>query len=174
MAASEEVIGFAQLAAQKAADAKPTSIVAIDVSERLILTEVFLVISASSQPQMRAVVKAVDQAMDEAGVERKRREGFDAELHWVLLDYGDLIIHVQLDEDREFYALEKLWADCPQIDLGVELPSEAAGGLTSDSSNEPSTLDRLLAGEGTGPTGSDSGVEVSAKAADESTAGSEE
>ena len=53
----------------------------------------------------------------------------------MLLDYGDLIVHVQKDEDREFYALEKLWGDCPVVDLGIELESE-----------EPSTLDRLLAG----------------------------
>ena len=74
-------------------------------------------------------------ALHEAGLKRKRREGLDAEIHWVLLDYGDLIVHVQRDEDREFYALEKLWGDCPVVDLGIELESE-----------EPSTLDRLLAG----------------------------
>ncbi|MGO1591570.1 MAG: ribosome silencing factor [Ancrocorticia sp.] len=141
MAASEEIIELARGAATGAAEVKPTSVVAIDVSERLILTEVFLVISGESQPQLRAIVNAVDRAMHEAGEKVRRREGFDAEMHWVLLDYGDLIVHVQLEEDREFYALEKLWADCPQIDLGVDLRTDAVG-------DEPSTLDRLLGGSG--------------------------
>lgn len=135
MSASEEIKEFARKAAQAASDVKATSIVALDVSERLVVTEVFLVISGSSDPQLRAIVNGVERALHEVGLKRKRREGLDAEIHWVLLDYGDLIVHVQKDEDREFYALEKLWGDCPTIDLGIELESE-----------EPSTLDRLLAG----------------------------
>ncbi len=135
MSASEEIKEFAREAAQAASDVKATSIVALDVSERLVVTEVFLVISGSSDPQLRAIVNGVERALHEVGLKRKRREGLDAEIHWVLLDYGDLIVHVQKDEDREFYALEKLWGDCPTIDLGIELESE-----------EPSTLDRLLAG----------------------------
>ena len=148
MAASEEIIELARRAAEGAADVKPTSLVAIDVSDRLILTEVFLVISAGSQPQMRALVNAVDRAMHEAGEKLRRREGFDAEMHWVLLDYGDLIVHIQLEEDREFYALEKLWADCLQIDLGVDLRADSVGG--DEEADEQSTLDRLLTGTGDG------------------------
>ncbi|MFT3945242.1 MAG: ribosome silencing factor [Ancrocorticia sp.] len=135
MSASEEIKGYARKAAEAAAEVKATSIVALDVSERLVVTEVFLVISGSSDPQLRAIVNGVERALHEEGLKRKRREGLDAEIHWVLLDYGDLIVHVQKDEDREFYALEKLWGDCPAVDLGIELESE-----------EPSTLDRLLAG----------------------------
>ncbi|MFT0846786.1 ribosome silencing factor [Actinomycetaceae bacterium L2_0104] len=135
MTASEEIKEYARLAAEAAAEVKATSIVAIDVSERLILTEVFLVISGSSDPQLRAIVNGVEKAMHDAGVKRQRREGLESEIHWVLLDFGDLIVHVQRDEDREFYALEKLWGDCPVIDLGISLEAD-----------EPSTLDRLLAG----------------------------
>ena len=121
MAASEESLEWARTAARAAAELKPTTIAAIDVSERLVLTEVFLVVSGSSDRQVRSLVDAVDEALLKAGVRRKRREGFD-EGHWVLVDYGDLVVHVQQDEDREFYALERLWADCPSIGLSVEAP----------------------------------------------------
>ncbi len=121
MAASEESLEWARTAARAAAELKPTTIAAIDVSERLVLTEVFLVVSGSSDRQVRSLVDAIDEALLKAGVRRKRREGFD-EGHWVLVDYGDLVVHVQQDEDREFYALERLWADCPSIGLSVEAP----------------------------------------------------
>ena len=121
MAASEESLEWARTAARAAAELKPTTIAAIDVSERLVLTEVFLVVSGSSDRQVRSLVDAIDEALLKAGVRRKRREGFD-EGHWVLVDYGDLVVHVQQDEDREFYALERLWADCPSIALPVEAP----------------------------------------------------
>jgi len=121
VAASEESLEWARTAARAAAELKPTTIAAIDVSERLVLTEVFLVVSGSSDRQVRSLVDAIDEALLKAGVRRKRREGFD-EGHWVLVDYGDLVVHVQQDEDREFYALERLWADCPSIGLSVEAP----------------------------------------------------
>ena len=121
MAASEESLEWARIAARAAAELKATTVAAIDVSERLVLTEVFLVVSGSTDRQVRSLVDAVDEALLKAGVRRKRREGFD-EGHWVLVDYGDLVVHVQQDEDREFYALERLWAECPSIALSVEAP----------------------------------------------------
>lgn len=121
MAASEESLEWARIAARAAAELKATTVAAIDVSERLVLTEVFLVVSGSTDRQVRSLVDAVDEALFKAGVRRKRREGFD-EGHWVLVDYGDLVVHVQQDEDREFYALERLWADCPSVALSVEAP----------------------------------------------------
>ena len=121
MAASEESLEWARIDARAAAELKATTDAAIDVSERLVLTEVFLVVSGSTDRQVRSLVDAVDEALLKAGVRRKRREGFD-EGHWVLVDYGDLVVHVQQDEDREFYALERLWADCPSIALSVEAP----------------------------------------------------
>mgnify|MGYP000875352339 FL=1 len=121
MAASEESLEWARIAARAAAELKATTVAAIDVSERLVLTEVFLVVSGSTDRQVRSLVDAVDEALLKAGVRRKRREGFN-EGHWVLVDYGDLVVHVQQDEDREFYALERLWADCPSIALSVEAP----------------------------------------------------
>lgn len=117
MAATQEAIDLTITAARAAADIKATSIVAIDVAERLAITDVFLVVSGSTERQVRSIVDSVEEAMHKAGAKRIRREGLDGEAHWVLLDFGIIMVHVQQDEDREFYALEKLWADCPTIEL---------------------------------------------------------
>lgn len=125
MSATPEAIEQTHIAARAASDLKATSITAIDVSERLVLTDVFLVVSGSTERQVRSIVDAVEEAMYKAGRKRVRREGLDGEAHWVLVDFGELMVHVQQDEDREYYALEKLWADCPQIELPEDITVEA-------------------------------------------------
>ncbi|WP_017178349.1 ribosome silencing factor [Actinomyces timonensis] len=120
MAATERAVELAIAAARAAAEKKAEEIIAIDVSERLALTDVFLVLSGSNDRQVRAIVDAVEEAMARAGAKRRMREGFE-EAHWVLLDYDEVMIHVQQDEDREYYALERLWKDCPVIPLPAEL-----------------------------------------------------
>ena len=125
MTASEETIVFARTLAQAACDVKATGGTCIDVSEQLVLVEVFLVLSASSQRQVRAIVNAVDEAAHKAGQTLKHREGMSDEMRWVLLDYGDLVVHIFHDEERDFYALDKLWGDCPVIDLECEFSSDA-------------------------------------------------
>lgn len=128
MTASLESINYARIAAKAASELKASSIAALDVSERLILTEVFVVVSGSSNRHVRALVDDIEEALLKEGLHRKRREGMDEEAHWVLIDFGDLIVHVQQEEDREFYALEKLWGDCPMINLeGIE--TSAADGM---------------------------------------------
>lgn len=117
MVATPESIEQTIAAARAASAGKATSITAIDVSDRLVITDVFLVISGSSERQVRALVDDVEEAMHKTGVKRLRREGLEGEAHWVLLDFGDVMVHVQQDEDREFYALERLWGDCPLIKL---------------------------------------------------------
>ncbi len=120
MAATERAVELTIAAARAAAEKKAEEIIAIDVSERLALTDVFLVLSGSNDRQVRAIVDAVEEAMARAGAKRRMREGFE-EAHWVLLDYDEIMIHVQQDEDREYYALERLWKDCPVIPLPAEL-----------------------------------------------------
>lgn len=120
MAATERAVELTIAAARAAAEKKAEEIIAIDVSERLALTDVFLVLSGSNDRQVRAIVDAVEEAMARAGAKRRMREGFE-EAHWVLLDYDEVMIHVQQDEDREYYALERLWKDCPVIPLPAEL-----------------------------------------------------
>lgn len=116
MSATPYAIELAHAAAHAASQKKASDIIAIDVSQRLALTDVFLVISAGNERQVMAVVDAVEEALHQAGAKRRMREGY-SEAHWVLLDYNDIVVHVQRDEDREFYAMERLWKDCPQIEL---------------------------------------------------------
>lgn len=116
MSATPYAIELAHAAAHAASQKKASDIIAIDVSQRLALTDVFLVISAGNERQVMAVVDAVEEALHQAGAKRRMREGY-SQAHWVLLDYNDIVVHVQREEDREFYAMERLWKDCPQIEL---------------------------------------------------------
>ena len=124
MSATPDAIELARTAARAAAERKAEQIIAIDVSERLALTDVFLIVSGANDRQVRSIVDAVDEAMFKAGAKRKMREGFD-EARWVLIDYGDIVVHVQQTEDREFYSLERLWRDCPLIDLPTDADATA-------------------------------------------------
>lgn len=116
MSATPYAIELAHAVAHAASQKKASDIIAIDVSQRLALTDVFLVISAGNERQVMAVVDAVEEALHQAGAKRRMREGY-SQAHWVLLDYNDIVVHVQREEDREFYAMERLWKDCPQIEL---------------------------------------------------------
>lgn len=129
MSATPDAIELARTAARAAAERKAEQIIAIDVSERLALTDVFLIVSGANDRQVRSIVDAVDEAMLKAGAKRKMREGFD-EARWVLIDYGDIVVHVQQTEDREFYSLERLWRDCPLI--GLPTDADGADGTTGD------------------------------------------
>ena len=123
MAATERAIELALAAARAASDIKAEEIIALDVSEQLVLTDVFLIASGTNERQVSAIVDAVEEALHRAGVKALRREG-KSEGRWVLLDFGDIVVHVQHAEDRVYYALERLWKDCPVI----ELPADARGG----------------------------------------------
>lgn len=124
MSASVDAIELARHAARAAVAKKALDPVAFDVSERLAITDLFLIITATNERQVGAVVDGVEEALLEIGRKPVRREG-DRENRWVLLDYLDLVIHVQHSEERTLYALEKLWKDCPRIDLGeLEAPAE--------------------------------------------------
>ncbi|MFS0885953.1 ribosome silencing factor [Aeromicrobium sp. 179-A 4D2 NHS] len=116
MTATDRAIELARAAAQAAADKKAAEIIAFDVSEQLAITDVFVLCSADSQPQMNAVKDAVEERLLELGAKTLRREG-EREARWILMDYGDVVVHIQHSEERAFYALERLWSDCPSIDL---------------------------------------------------------
>ncbi|MDF2846436.1 MAG: rsfS [Oerskovia sp.] len=116
------------IAARAASDRKAEEIIALDVSEQLVLTDVFLIASGTSERQVSAIVDAVEEELHKVGVKPIRREG-KSEARWVLLDFGDIVVHVQHAEDRVYYALERLWKDCPVI----ELPEDARGGDGSSS-----------------------------------------
>ena len=126
MPATEYAVGLTAAAARAAAGKRAERLVAIDVSERLGLTDVFLLASGLNHRHVHAIVDAIDEAMHRAGARRRTREGF-ADARWVLVDYGDVVVHVLLNEDREFYSLERLWKDCPTIELPKDL-GERDGG----------------------------------------------
>jgi ribosome-associated protein len=116
--ATERALELAKTAAVAADDKLATTIAGIDVSEQLALTDVFVIVSASTDRQVGAIVDAVEDTLREKGAKPIRREG-ERDGRWVLLDFGDIVVHVQHDDEREFYELERLWKDCPEIDLGV-------------------------------------------------------
>lgn len=122
MSATEEAIQLTRLAAKAADNKKGLDIVAFDVSEQLAIADVFLVVSAGNERLVEAIVDAIEAELIAAANSRPvRREG-DRDCRWVLLDYIDVVVHVQHSEERSLYALERLWHDCPRIDL--ELPAD--------------------------------------------------
>jgi len=130
LTATTRATELATAAALAAADKLATDVVALDVSGQLVITDVFLLASASNDRQVRAIVDAVEERLSDLGAKPTRREG-EREGRWVLLDFGDLVVHVQHADEREYYALERLWRDCPVIDLPAEVRRHAAGSSTA-------------------------------------------
>ena len=114
MPASERAVELGLAAAQAAADKLATDVLLLDVSEQLVITDVFLLASAPNDRQVKAVVDEIEDRLRDLGAKPVRREGTE-EGRWVLLDFGDVVVHVQHAEDRLYYALERLWKDCPVI-----------------------------------------------------------
>ena len=129
MSASDEARRITAIAAVAAADKKADDIVAIDVSEQLAITDVFLLCSAANDRQVRAVVDAIEAALDAVDIDPVRREG-EQNGRWVLLDYLDVVVHVQHIEERVYYDLERLWKDCPRIDVQITDSADVAGAAT--------------------------------------------
>lgn len=116
MTATDEALDTTRAAARAAAAKLAENVVAFDVSEQLNITDVFLVCSAGNERQVGAIVDAIEEQLLKIGRKPARREG-DRENRWVLLDYIDVVVHVQHDEERVLYNLERLWKDCPEIQL---------------------------------------------------------
>ena len=116
MPATERAVELALTAAQAAADKKAQEILILDVADQLVITDAFLLASAPNERQVLAISDAIQESL--LGLPEKakpvRREGERAG-RWVLLDYVDIVVHVQHSEEREFYALDRLWKDCPVI-----------------------------------------------------------
>ncbi|GAA4463004.1 ribosome silencing factor [Phytohabitans houttuyneae] len=116
MTASERAREMALSAAQAAADKKAQDIVIIDVADQMVITDAFVLASAPNERQVQAIVDAIEEALVNLPEKAKpvRREG-ERSGRWVLLDYVDIVVHVQHTEEREFYSLDRLWKDCPTI-----------------------------------------------------------
>ncbi|WP_085952245.1 ribosome silencing factor [Catelliglobosispora koreensis] len=118
MPASERAVEMALAAAQAAADKKAENIVILDVADQLVITDAFVLASAPNERQVTAIVDAIEFALLQLPEKAKpiRREGERAG-RWVLLDFNDIVVHVQHNDEREFYALDRLWKDCPRIEF---------------------------------------------------------
>lgn len=120
--------------AVRAADSKSaTAPVALEVGELFPLADVFLIVSGAVERNVQAISDEIEDRVNAAGVRTIRREGRQGG-RWVLLDFGDLIVHVFHQEEREFYGLERLWKDCPVIDTAAmleadDLRAETQGGV---------------------------------------------
>ena len=124
MPASNACVERTQIAARAAADKFGTELVALDLSEQSVLSEVFLIITATNTKMVDSIADQVEEKLRLAGDKPLRREGT---AEWILLDYSDLVVHIQSSELRRYYMLDRLWNDCPKIELEV-VKEEAARG----------------------------------------------
>ncbi len=119
MSASDEAITMATVAARAAVSKLADNVVVIDVSGQLVITDCFVIASATNERQVNAVVDEVEEQMRLAGYKPARREGA-REGRWTLLDFVDIVVHIQHEDERNFYSLDRLWRDCPIIPVDLE------------------------------------------------------
>jgi ribosome-associated protein len=137
--AALEIEELVLLAANAAAEKKASDVIAIRVAELLVVTDYFLVATGANDRQVAGIADSIEDALREAGAKPIGREG-ERERTWVLLDYGDFVVHVFQPAEREFYRLEKLWSDAPRLDLPADVVNASAPAVTAD-------LDDLLEAE---------------------------
>ena len=134
---------MAETAAHAAQEKLATNIAAIDVSDVLAITEVFVLASADNERQVGSIVDEVEDEMTKQGFEPQRREG-NRENRWVLLDYGNIVVHVQRNDQREFYGLDRLYHDCPALEIeGIEAPERPGEWTNCVNPREVDSIDEL-------------------------------
>ena len=116
MPASKSVIELTQVAARAIAEKLGTDMIALDLSDQLVLSEVFLIATGGNVRQVDSIADFVEEKLREIGEKPARREGTE---EWVLLDYSDLVVHIQSTTLRNYYMLDRLWNDCPKIELDI-------------------------------------------------------
>ena len=119
MTVSPRSIELAEAAVSAAADKLATDLAILDVSEQLVITDCFVLASAPNDRQVKAIVDGVEERLLVLGAKPVRREG-ERDGRWVLLDYVDIVVHVQHTEERTYYSLERLWKDCPTLPLPAD------------------------------------------------------
>ena len=150
MTATDRAKELAIAAAQAASDKLADDIVAYDVSDVFVITDAFVLASAPNDRQVRAIVDAVEDRLLELGAKPARREG-QQEGRWVLLDYIDIVVHVQHAEERTYYSLERLWKDCPVL----ALPASVTSGRSTGPDLGTPLNGHALQDPGTGPDADD-------------------
>jgi ribosome-associated protein len=116
MPASKSCVERTQIAARAAVDKFGTELVALDLSDQTVLSEVFLIVTASNTKMISTIADEVEEKLRLAGDKPMRREGTD---EWILIDYSDLVVHIQSTALRRYYMLDRLWNDCPHIELDI-------------------------------------------------------
>lgn len=116
MPASKSVIELTQVAARAIAEKLGTDMIALDLSDQHVLSEVFLIATGGNVRQVDSIADFVEEKLREIGEKPARREGTE---EWVLLDYSDLVVHIQSTALRNYYMLDRLWNDCPRIELDI-------------------------------------------------------
>ena len=136
MTAAAESLDMAKVAVAAAQDKVATDVTVIDVSEQLVITDLFVIASADNERQVNAVTDEIEDKMREAGYKPVRREG-TREGRWALLDYVDVVVHVLHNDERHFYALERLWKDCPVLEIEGVRSAERTTYGTDEGHDEP-------------------------------------
>ena len=131
MTATDRAIALVTVAARAADSKQGEDLVALDVSGPLPLADAFLLVTGRNERNVQAIASEVEDRMIQAGAKPLRREG-RAEGRWILLDFGDVIVHVFHEEDRLFYSLERLWKDCPVIPLDITAASDPAAATGAE------------------------------------------
>jgi ribosome-associated protein len=121
MAPRKSTVDHLQIAASAAIEKLGTDLVAIDLSAQMLLSEIFLLVSGQNERQIDAIADEIERQLTLVGEKPSRREGSE---HWILLDYEDLVVHVQTEEIRRYYMLDRLWNDCPTITLDAVRAAE--------------------------------------------------
>jgi ribosome-associated protein len=125
MAPRKSTLEHLEVAAGAALDKLGKDLVAIDLTEQMVLSEVFLLVSGGNERQIDSIGDEVELRLGALGEKPSRRE---RSAHWILLDYEDLVVHIQTEEIRRYYMLERLWNDCPRIELSAIREDEAKRG----------------------------------------------
>ena len=130
MTATDRATELVTIAAQAASDKLANDIIAFDVSDQLVITDAFVLCSAPNDRQVKSIVDEIEEKLREVGAKPIRREG-ERDGRWVLIDYGEIVVHVQHEEERTYYALERIWRDCPTIALPESVSSGQGSGRGS-------------------------------------------
>ena len=136
MTATDRATELVTIAAQAASDKLANDIIAFDVSDQLVITDAFVLCSAPNDRQVKSIVDEIEEKLREVGAKPIRREG-ERDGRWVLIDYGEIVVHVQHEEERTYYALERIWRDCPVIPL----PETVSTGRGRPAASSPDAAD---------------------------------
>ncbi|MFY9913166.1 MAG: ribosome silencing factor [Nocardioidaceae bacterium] len=136
MTATERAVELVVIAAEAASDKLAQNIIAFDVSDQLVITDAFVLCSAPNDRQVKSIVDEIEDRLRVVGAKPIRREG-ERDGRWVLIDYGEIVVHVQHEEERAYYSLERIWRDCPAIPLPASVTDGQRGSAAADTGQAP-------------------------------------